>query len=290
MTIVGTATFGEVEGIPGFTVVAADDATAQAMFAQPGSYDSIVVASRRHDDQRRAGHRRSQAAVGSDDLEIITGDADTADKQADVQGGHELLQHVPPGLRLHRPVRRHVHHLQHLLDHHRPAHAGDGDAPSRRRQPPAGAASGAVGVGHRRRRSPRRSAWLAGVGMSFGLRALLGAVGLEIPSGDVVITSGTVITAFVVGVSVTLFSSIGPALKASRIKPIAALRDTAIEDTNASLKRTVFGLAITGAGVVAFAAGIAGSGPERSSSSASGVLLAHLRGVRPRPGDRPSRR
>ena len=89
--------------------------------------------------------------------------------------------------------------------------------------------------------------------MSFGLRALLGAVGLEIPSGDVVITSGTVITAFVVGVSVTLLSSIGPALKASRIKPIAALRDTAIEDTNASLKRTLFGLAITGGGAVAFA-------------------------------------
>ena len=37
MTIVGTATFGDVEGIPGFTVVAADDATAQALFAQPGS-------------------------------------------------------------------------------------------------------------------------------------------------------------------------------------------------------------------------------------------------------------
>ena len=69
----------------------------------------------------------------------LTGEADTADKQADVQGGPELLQHVPHGLRLHRPVRRHVHHLQHLLDHRRPAHAGDGDAPGHRRQPPPGA-------------------------------------------------------------------------------------------------------------------------------------------------------
>ena len=81
MTIVGTATFGEVEGIPGFTVVAAEDATAQAMFAQPGSYDSIVVASdgsTTNDELATA----VQAAVGSDDLEILTGDADTADKQA----------------------------------------------------------------------------------------------------------------------------------------------------------------------------------------------------------------
>ncbi len=44
MTIVGTASFGDVEGIPGFTVIATDDATAQAMFAQPGAYDAIVVA------------------------------------------------------------------------------------------------------------------------------------------------------------------------------------------------------------------------------------------------------
>ena len=131
---------------------------------------------------------------------------------------------------------------------------------------------------------------LAGVGMSFGLRALLGAVGLEIPSGDVVITTGTVITAFVVGVSVTLLSSIGPALRASRIKPIAALRDTAIEGTTASLRRTVFGLAITGAGVVAFAAGIAGAGPGALQLLGLGVLLAHPRRVRPRPGHRPSRR
>ncbi len=113
----------------------------------------------------------------------------------------------------------------------------------------------------------------AGVGMSFGLRALLGAVGLDIPSGDVVITSGTVITAFVVGVSVTLIASVGPALKASRIKPIAALRDTAIEDTNASLKRTLFGLAITGAGAAAFAGGIAGSGPEALQLLGLGVLM-----------------
>src|SRR2546430_2103955 len=43
MTIVGSSGFGDAKGIPGFTVIAADDATSQAMFAQPGAYDSIVV-------------------------------------------------------------------------------------------------------------------------------------------------------------------------------------------------------------------------------------------------------
>jgi putative ABC transport system permease protein len=147
MTIVGTAGFGTIDGIPGVTVIAADDATAQVMFAQPGAYDAIVLAA---DDSTTAAGlaERIEAEIGSPDLEILTGDADTADKQAAFK--EELLQHLPHGLRLHRALRRDVHHLQHLLDHHRPAHAGDGHAQSRRGQPPPGAALGSARVGHHR--------------------------------------------------------------------------------------------------------------------------------------------
>ena len=58
----------------------------------------------------------------------------------------------------------HVHHLQHLLDHRRPAHEGHGHAAGHRRRSPAGAArrccwspplvglvAGAIGLGARRR-------------------------------------------------------------------------------------------------------------------------------------------
>ena len=271
MTIVGTATFGEVEGIPGFTVVAAADATAQAMFAQPGSYDSIVVASdgsTTNDELATA----VQAAVGSEDLEIITGEADTADKQATFKEDMGffttfLLAFAYIALFVGMFIIYNTFSII-IAQRMREMAMLRAVGASRRQVLRAvllesaivGMVASALGL-------------LAGVGMSFGLRALLGAVGLEIPSGDVVITSGTVITAFVVGVSVTLFSSIGPALKASRIKPIAALRDTAIEDTNASLKRTLFGLAITGGGAVAFGAGIAGSGPGALQLLGLGVLL-----------------
>jgi putative ABC transport system permease protein len=124
-----------------------------------------------------------------------------------------------------------------------------------------GAVSSAIGLG-------------AGVLMSFGLRGLLTAVGLEIPSGDVVITGGTIATAFTVGITVTMISSIGPALRASRIAPIAALRDTAIESTATSLRRTVVGLAILGAGVTGFAAGVTGSGAGAVKLLGLGVLAA----------------
>ncbi len=271
MTIVGTATFGAVEGIPGFTVVAADDATAQAMFAQPGSYDAIVVASdgsSTNDELATA----VQAAVGSDDLEIVTGDADTADKQATFKEDMSffntfLMAFAYVALFVGMFIIYNTFSII-IAQRMREMAMLRAVGASRRQVLRAvllesaivGLVASAVGLA-------------AGVGMSFALRGLLGAVGLEIPSGDVVITSGTVMTAFVVGVSVTLLSSVGPALRASRIKPIAALRDTAIEDTTASLKRTVLGLAIAGGGAVAFAGGIAGSGPGALQLLGVGVLL-----------------
>jgi putative ABC transport system permease protein len=108
-----------------------------------------------------------------------------------------------------------------------------------------------------------------GVGMSFALRGLLSRVGLEIPSGEIVVSSATVVTAVVVGVVVTLVSALAPALRAGRVPPIAALRDVAIDRSHLSLKRTLIGLAGTGLGVVLMAAGISGSGSPRSPPSHS---------------------
>ena len=75
----------------------------------------------------------------------------------------------------------------------------------------------------------------AGVGLSFGLRALLSTVGLEIPNGSLVISSATITTAFVVGVTVSVLSAVVPAIRASKVRPIAALRETAIDNSGVSL-------------------------------------------------------
>ncbi|HZI39277.1 MAG TPA: FtsX-like permease family protein, partial [Acidimicrobiia bacterium] len=99
-----------------------------------------------------------------------------------------------------------------------------------------------------------------GVLMSFGLRALLSAVGLEVPSGPIVIAPSTVITAFVIGTAITVVSAMVPALRSSRVKPIAALRDVAIDASGSSAARTGAGLAIVGLGVASFTAGILEAG------------------------------
>src|SRR5262249_39701992 len=101
---------------------------------------------------------------------------------------------------------------------------------------------------------------VVGVALSYGLRAMLDLVGIPIPSGDLVLSSSTIATAMVVGLTVTVLSAVAPAVGASRIRPIAALRDVSIDRSGSSMARIVIGSLITLAGAAAFFAGVTGSG------------------------------
>jgi putative ABC transport system permease protein len=66
-----------------------------------------------------------------------------------------------------------------------------------------------------------------GVVLAVGLKALLDAVGLELPAEGLVLATRTVVVSLVVGVAVTVFAAVGPALKATRIAPVQALQASA---------------------------------------------------------------
>ena len=66
-----------------------------------------------------------------------------------------------------------------------------------------------------------------GLGIAKGLNALFGAIGLEFPKGDTVIAARTIVVSILVGVVVTLVASLRPAIKATRVPPIAAVREGA---------------------------------------------------------------
>src|SRR5262249_22517045 len=96
-----------------------------------------------------------------------------------------------------------------------------------------------------------------GLVIALGLQALLRAVGITLPSTGTVILPRTIIVALAVGVLTTLFSSLGPARRVSRVPPIAALRDPA-PVPSAPGKRTILGLAVTAIGVVLLLVGLFG--------------------------------
>ena len=90
---------------------------------------------------------------------------------------------------------------------------------------------------------------VAGIGLANGLNALLDAVGFGIPTSALSLDQGTVIASFVVGIAVTLVASLTPALKASRVAPLAALRDVDVDRSGSSIVRAVIGGLVTAAGV-----------------------------------------
>jgi putative ABC transport system permease protein len=67
----------------------------------------------------------------------------------------------------------------------------------------------------------------AGFGFAKGIEALFGAIGLDLPSTAAVIKSRTVIACLSTGIVVTLLGAVGPALRATRVSPIEALREGA---------------------------------------------------------------
>ncbi|HEY0516836.1 MAG TPA: ABC transporter permease, partial [Solirubrobacteraceae bacterium] len=66
---------------------------------------------------------------------------------------------------------------------------------------------------------------LAGIGMAPALNDLFKAFGAELPDSGTVIQSRTVIVSLLVGVLVTLLAGLPPALRATRVPPIAAMRE-----------------------------------------------------------------
>jgi len=110
-----------------------------------------------------------------------------------------------------------------------------------------------------------------GVAFAFGINELFKAVGIDLPNTGTVITTRTVIVSLLVGVVVTLVAALSPALRATRITPMAALRDAELQDTK-KRGRVVTAVAVL-LGVVGLAMMLIGlfAGIE-DSGTAAGLL------------------
>jgi putative ABC transport system permease protein len=113
--------------------------------------------------------------------------------------------------------------------------------------------------------------------MALGIRALMNGVGFGIPPGSLILLPRTIIVALLVGMLLTLFSSLLPARKASRIPPVAAMREEAARAPRRSLRtRAIWGIVITAVGVLLLAAGLFANVDNAIVLVAAGAAVAFV--------------
>jgi putative ABC transport system permease protein len=101
----------------------------------------------------------------------------------------------------------------------------------------------------------------AGVLVAGGLKAMMAAVGIDIPAGGTVFLPRTAIVAITVGTVVTIASAVFPSLRASRVPPLAAVRDLAADTSgHPGRVRLIQGALLTVLGLGAFVLGLASGG------------------------------
>lgn len=83
---------------------------------------------------------------------------------------------------------------------------------------------------------------ILGLFVAKGLAALLNKFVADFPSTGLPLTVQMVVVGLLVGVLVTMLAAFLPAWRASRVPPLAALRDVAVDKTSSSIVRAIFGL------------------------------------------------
>jgi len=110
-----------------------------------------------------------------------------------------------------------------------------------------------------------------GVGFAFGINELFKAVGIDLPNTGTVVALRTVIVSLIVGVVVTVVAALVPALRATRITPMAALREAELQDTKRRGRVvTAVALVVGVAGLAMMLGGLFGG--IEDSGTAAGLL------------------
>ena len=111
-----------------------------------------------------------------------------------------------------------------------------------------------------------------GILTAAGMKSAMDALGVELPPGGLLVSSGTVIASLVLGTVVTVVSAIFPARRAAKVPPVAAMRDVATDDTGHSRIRVGAGIVLAGLAAVSIAYGV-GNKKVPNTGIGAGLLL-----------------
>jgi putative ABC transport system permease protein len=114
---------------------------------------------------------------------------------------------------------------------------------------------------------------VAGIGVASGLNSLFKSFGIDLPNTGNVIQTRTIVVCLVVGLVITLIAAIVPAIRATRVSPMEALREHASEPTRGRRRIvTAVAVVLSAAGLVAMCVGLFG-GLESAGQEASLLAL-----------------
>jgi len=113
-----------------------------------------------------------------------------------------------------------------------------------------------------------------GVGVAGALKAMLAALGFELPAGGIVFSGNTAITAVAAGLVVTILAAISPARRAGKVPPLAAMRDVSAAGAGrVSRPRIAVGGILLAAGAGSLLYGLSGQPDNALMMIGGGALL-----------------
>ncbi len=243
-TVTGIAALGEGDASAGTTAALFTDPTAQALLGEPGMVDGLVVAGAGI-GQDELVSRIGEALDGVPEMEVISGAALVREDQRAVGAAFTVFRTL---MLLFAVIGLYVaafmisNTMAITVAQRSREMAMLRAVGASRRQVLASVLNEAALVGM----VAAAAGALAGVGVSFGLVALFRSFGVDLPVTGVVVRPRAVIIAMAAGVTVTLVSAFLPARRASRIAPIAAVRQLDSPTAGLSRRRLAAGLAVAG--------------------------------------------
>ncbi|MBT2438544.1 ABC transporter permease [Streptomyces sp. ISL-36] len=113
-----------------------------------------------------------------------------------------------------------------------------------------------------------------GVLLALGLRSGMAAFDMKMPEGPLVLTATPVVSAFAVGVLITMLAAWLPGRRAAKIPPVAAMSSVhAVATTKSLVVRNSIGAAITALGAAGIIAGAGSGGDEGRMLIGAGAFL-----------------
>ena len=252
--IAGIARFGTADSPGGATIVAFRTPVAQRLVGEPGKYDEINFVAAPGVSQTELAKRLS--AVLPPGTEAITGKAITAETQSTLRKAlspfytflliFAIVAVLVGGFMIFNTFSITV--AQRTRENGLLRALG-----ASRRQILASVLVEALAVGV----IASVVGIFAGLAVAIGLKNLIVAVGVDIPSQGLVLSSSTVLICLVVGIGITVLSALSPARKAAKVSPIAAMQLGVVGSTGYGSKQRVFvGLGVLALGVAALFIGL----------------------------------